>query len=130
MSVRRSGAGTTLVWVHGLGESSASFDPVVARLPQYAHVLVDLPGYGRSPWPDEVPGLEATADHLAAWLPRDAIVIGHSMGGVLATLVAERTAVRGVVDIDGNLSGGDCTFSLQCEPFTPDEFAARGFAEM
>jgi pimeloyl-ACP methyl ester carboxylesterase len=122
------------VWIHGLGESSTSFEPVVARLPQFAHVLVDLPGYGRSPWPDEPAGLEATADQLAAWL-RDqspAIVVGHSMGGVLATMVAERapSGVRAIIDIDGNISAGDCTFSLQTEPFTPDEFAARGFAEM
>jgi 3-oxoadipate enol-lactonase len=132
MSVRRTGSGPELVWIHGLGESSTSFDPVVARLPQFSHVLVDLPGYGRSPWPDEPSGLDATADHLAAWLRErpPAVVLGHSMGGVLATLVAERGAARAIVDIDGNLSRGDCTFSLQIAPFTADEFAERGFAEM
>ena len=41
-------------------------------------------------------GLDALADHLAAWLAEraPAILIGHSMGGVLATLVAERGRLR------------------------------------
>jgi pimeloyl-ACP methyl ester carboxylesterase len=105
MVVRRTGAGPRVVWVHGLGESSVSFEPV------FSHVLVDLPGYGRSPWPEQASGLSAIADHLAAWLDADSFVIGHSMGGVLATLVAERRPVAGIVNIDGNISIGDCTFS-------------------
>jgi pimeloyl-ACP methyl ester carboxylesterase len=111
MVVRRTGSGPRVVWVHGLGESSVSFEPVVAAMPGFAHVLVDLPGYGRSPWPEQGSGLSALADHLAAWLDPDAFVIGHSMGGVLATLIAERRAVAGIVNIDGNLSRGDCNIS-------------------
>jgi pimeloyl-ACP methyl ester carboxylesterase len=132
MSVRRTGAGPELVWIHGLGESSTSFDPVVARMSQCAHVLVDLPGYGRSPWPDEPAGLDATADQLAAWLRErsPAVVLGHSMGGVLATLLAERDVARAIVDIDGNISYGDCTFSLESAKYSAAEFAAHGFAEL
>jgi 3-oxoadipate enol-lactonase len=111
MVVRRTGSGPRVVWVHGLGESSVSFEPVVAAMPGFSHVLVDLPGYGRSPWPEQASGLDVIADHLAAWLDPDAFVIGHSMGGVLATLIAERRAVAGIVNIDGNISRGDCNFS-------------------
>src|SRR5258706_15848937 len=120
MSVRRTGAGPELVWIHGLGESSTSFDPVIARTPRYAHVLVDLPGYGRSPWPDEPAGLDATTDQLAAWLRErpPAGGLGHSMGGVLATLLAQRDGASAIVDIDGNLTPGGCTFSLQIAPFS------------
>ncbi len=130
MSVRRVGAGPRLVWIHGLGESSTSFDPVVAKLPGHEHVLVDMPGYGRAAWPDAPLGLPALADHLATWLPPDAVVIGHSMGGVLATLVATRTKVRGIVDIDGNLTIGDCTFSAQAKAYSLEDFVAHGFAAM
>lgn len=37
-------------------------------------------------------------------------VVGHSMGGVLATLIAERwpIAVAGVVNVEGNLTRADC----------------------
>ncbi len=130
MSVRRSGDGPELVWIHGLGESSTSFEPVLPRLPGFTHVLVDLPGYGRSPWPAETSSLDALADHLARWLAErpPAALIGHSMGGMLVTLLAERTPVRAIIDIDGNLSRGDCTYSAGIAEYTLDEFRARGFA--
>src|SRR6185369_6683649 len=121
MMVRRFGDGPELVWIHGLGEWSLSFDPVARHpaLAGFAHVLPDLPGYGRSPWPnggdvDDVDDLARVADRLAAWIgDRAPALIGHSMGGVLASLVAERIAVRAVVDVEGNLSMGDCVFSAK-----------------
>jgi pimeloyl-ACP methyl ester carboxylesterase len=109
MTVRRAGAGPELVWIHGLGEASTAFDDIASRIPGFTHVLPDLPGYGRSPWVEPM-GLSALADHLAPWLT-DRVLIGHSMGGVLATLIAERAPVRAVINIDGNISPGDCTFS-------------------
>jgi pimeloyl-ACP methyl ester carboxylesterase len=135
MSVRRiagSGSARELVWIHGLGESSTSFDPVVAKLPQLSHTLVDLPGYGRSAWPDEPFGLEALADHLAAWLKARplATVLGHSMGGVLAVMLAERGAANAIVDIDGNVTRADCTFSAQATACGEAEFVDHGFATM
>jgi len=133
MAVRRGEPhGHRVVWIHGLGESSVSFEPVIAKLPGFQHVLVDLPGYGRSPWPDGARGLDEIADQLARWLAEEppASIIGHSMGGVLCTFVAERTAVRSVVDIDGNLTRGDCTFSALASAYSLDDFIARGFTEM
>jgi len=129
MSVRRTGEGARIVWIHGLGESSTSFEPVVARLPGFEHVLVDLPGYGRSPWVPAM-SLEKLADHLAAWMPPESVVIGHSMGGVLATLIAERTRVRGIIDVDGNISRGDCTFSAAAQAYSLEAFRDHGFAEL
>lgn len=133
MMVRRLGAGPEVVWIHGLGEWSINFDPIVASsmLAGFMHVLVDLPGYGRSPWPAEVAGLEALADQLAAWLgDRRPALVGHSMGGVLSTLVGERVPVRAVVNVEGNLSSGDCVFSAKAAAYTLDDFVARGLAEM
>ncbi len=136
MQVRRAGQGgrpgPRVVWIHGLGESSVSFEPVIEKLPGFDHVLVDLPGYGRSPWPDAPLGLTEVADRLARWLDDDrpAVIAGHSMGGVLCTLVAERTAVRAVIDIDGNLTRGDCTFSALASAYPEADFCARGFSEM
>jgi 3-oxoadipate enol-lactonase len=137
MMVRRlwsdvSGRAPRVVWIHGLGESSVSFEPVVAKLPGYDHVLVDLPGYGRSPWPDAPKSLAEIADQLAHWLDEEApaAIIGHSMGGVLCTFVAERTAVRSVVNIDGNLTRGDCTFSARAAAYSLEDFVAHGFATM
>jgi pimeloyl-ACP methyl ester carboxylesterase len=135
MVVRRgptADATATLVWIHGLGESSVSFEPVIARLPSFAHVLVDLPGYGRSPWPSAAPSLGDLAETLSRWLAADprVVLVGHSMGGVLATLVAEQTHARGVIDVDGNLSRGDCTFSAAAAAYSLADFVSHGFAEL
>lgn len=138
MQVRRFGSGPEVVWIHGLGEWSLSFD-AVARHPALAgftHVLPDLPGYGRSAWPAhegaDGDSLSDLADVLAAWLSSrpPAVLVGHSMGGVLATLAAERSAVRGVVDVDGNLSLGDCVFSAEAARYSREDFVAHGLAAM
>lgn len=126
-----AGAGTPIVWIHGLGESGRCFDAIVAhpRLAARTHVIVDLPGYGRAPW-GEAASIDATAELLGAWLDAHgpAIVIGHSLGGVLAVLAAERApaAVRAVIDVEGNASLGDCTFSSQIAAYGEDDFVARG----
>ena len=138
MTVRRFGTGPEIVWLHGLGEWSISFDAIARHtgLEGFAHTLADLPGYGRSPWPeiDDSAGdsLERIAAQLARWLESrpPAVLVGHSMGGVLATMVAERIAVRAVVDIDGNLSRGDCTFSAQASGYTLHDFVTHGFTAM
>jgi pimeloyl-ACP methyl ester carboxylesterase len=142
MVMRSWGTGIDLIWLHGLGEQSSSFDPIARHpaLARFTHVLVDLPGYGRSRWPDRMPAgdsLVHVAVRLARWIdqrPADdqnlPVLIGHSQGGVIATLVAERTAVRGVVNIDGNLTIGDCTFSKTAAHYTTGDFATLGFATM
>lgn len=134
MSVRSRGNGSrVLVWIHGLGESGRCFDGIAGHphLWPYRHVIVDLPGYGRSPWPASSRSLEATVDELAAWLAArddDAVLIGHSLGGVIATLVAERRpdAVCAVVDVEGNASFGDCTFSSRIAAVDDAEFSGGG----
>lgn len=140
MVVRRIGGGPEVIWIHGLGERSQCFDAVAAHpaLAGLCHVLPDLPGYGSSQAPALAAGTDSLDDlaaHLASWLttwPRrePPILVGHSMGGVVATLVAERIAVRGVLDIDGNLTRGDCTFSAEACAQDPSAFASHGFAAM
>lgn len=42
----------TVVWVHGYTMSSQAWQPLWDRMPQFAHVGVDLPGHGLTPpWP-------------------------------------------------------------------------------
>ena len=129
----------TLLYVHGLGESGLCFEHLLGHpgLRAWRQLVPDLPGYGRSPWPEEPLGLAEQADHLAAWLRRcpavrgaaPVVVVGHSMGGVTGLLFCERhpELARGLVDVDGNKSPGDCVFSGQaaqqiCEAFVRDGF--------
>jgi pimeloyl-ACP methyl ester carboxylesterase len=132
MTVRRIGSGPELVWIHGLGEASTCFEALPPKLPGWTHVLPDLPGYGRSVWPERALGLDELGGLLAGWLAErpPAIVVGHSMGGVLALLLAERNAARGIVNVEGNLSPGDCTFSSRIAAYSPEAFAAGGVREI
>jgi pimeloyl-ACP methyl ester carboxylesterase len=138
LATKRIGdTGPLIVWIHGLGESSLCFQAISrhSALQGYRHVLVDLPGYGHSPRPDEAYRLDEAATELASWLPtlgEPAILIGHSMGGVLAQLVAERapTTARAVVDVDGNISLGDCGFSSKVAAYPLNVFLASGFDEL
>ncbi|MCE9578977.1 MAG: alpha/beta hydrolase [Deltaproteobacteria bacterium] len=127
-----------LVYLHGLGESGLCFEQL-ARHPALAawrHVIPDLPGYGRSPWPAQPRDLVAVADWIAVWLRArehgPAILVGHSMGGVLGVILAERhpEVVRALVNIEGNVSIGDCVFSGQAAALTVDALVDGGLAAL
>jgi pimeloyl-ACP methyl ester carboxylesterase len=131
------GEGPLVVWLHGLGESSLCFAAISRhrKLQGFRHRLIDLPGYGRSSWPAQAYSLEEGATELATLLGQETaptILIGHSMGGVLAQLVAERApgAVRAIINIDGNLSIGDCTFSGRAAALDLEYFEFSGFDEL
>ncbi len=131
----------SLLWIHGLGESGLCFEHLFGHpwLRTWRLLVPDLPGYGRSPWRNEPLGLGEQADWLADWLRtcpavREAapvVVVGHSMGGVTGLLFCERHPglVRGLVDVDGNKSLGDCTFSGQVAQQTLAMFVRRGFEQ-
>ncbi|GAA2087370.1 alpha/beta hydrolase [Pseudolysinimonas kribbensis] len=86
---------TPFVLVHGLGVSSRYFHPLAAELARRGPVfLLDLPGYGAAPDPRRDVTLEDHADAVAAMLRTSGIarpvLVGHSMGANVVSLVAER----------------------------------------
>ncbi|MFP3715070.1 alpha/beta fold hydrolase [Puerhibacterium sp. TATVAM-FAB25] len=98
-------AATTLVALHGFRGDHHGLEPVVADLLGAADVRVlvpDLPGFGASaPLPagrHDVAGYAAWADELLdAVAPRDAVLLGHSFGSVVAAAAAARRPLRGLV---------------------------------
>ncbi|MFD7732551.1 alpha/beta fold hydrolase [Kitasatospora phosalacinea] len=83
-----------LVLIHGSGDSSGSWSPVVPALADRYHVVrVDLPGHGRS-LPASSYDVPEQAGRLAALLDglglRPVTVVGHSSGGYTATALAEQ----------------------------------------
>jgi pimeloyl-ACP methyl ester carboxylesterase len=141
MFVRRSGTPGmrgTVLYLHGLGESGLCFEhiPEHHELADWDHAIVDLPGYGRSLWPELPMDMAAVADHLHNWmkekLQEPVYLVGHSMGAIIALVVAERhpSHVRGLIDIDGNKCDADCTFSGQAASMCLSDFLSEGFASM
>jgi pimeloyl-ACP methyl ester carboxylesterase len=132
-----TGDGPAVLWLHGLGESSLCFASIVRHptMHGFRHRRVDLPGYGRSPWPSQAYSLDQAADAMSDVLAQDpgpVVLIGHSMGGVLAELIAERAPerIRAIINVEGNLSLGDCTFSGRAAACDLESFVATGFDEL
>lgn len=128
---RMDGAGPLLVYLHGLGCSGSRDWPPVAgatALADRASLRVDLPGFGRSDRPPDFSyDLADQADLLTEMLAPGAGVapgtapialVGHSMGGTLAVLLAERLVAAGrppaaVLLAEAVLAPGDATTSAR-----------------
>jgi pimeloyl-ACP methyl ester carboxylesterase len=95
------GRGRPLVLLHGLLDSGAGWDDL-ARASAHRCLAFDLPGFGGSDPPTR-PRLSAYAEDVAEALDqlrvRALTLVGHSLGGGIATAVAERMhrEVRGLV---------------------------------
>jgi pimeloyl-ACP methyl ester carboxylesterase len=97
-------AGPELVLIHGLSGSASNWRPLVALLAARYRVLVpELPGHGGSSPLPAAPSLAPYADRIALVAEREAfrhaIVVGHSLGGLVAVRLALRRpdAVRAVL---------------------------------
>ena len=105
LNTERTGSGTPLVLVHGLGSSIRNWDPVLPMLQEKREVIaVDLPGFGKS---EPLTG-EVTIDTLTAAVERflreegleDADVVGSSMGARMVVEMARRGHTGNVVALD------------------------------
>lgn len=87
----------TLVFLHGIGNSGATWDGVVRALPEGTnYIIVDLLGFGESPQPDwMVYSARTQANALAKTLLVSGVrgrvmMVGHSMGALVAVEFARR----------------------------------------
>lgn len=104
----RAGQGLPVVLLHGVGGGraiwgeggSATVQALAASGAQA--IAIDLPGYGDSPLPEHL-SLPGMADAVAGTLHElgiaQALIVGHSMGGMVAQLIAarHRALVQGLV---------------------------------
>ena len=106
-----TGAGPPLVLVHGITESRGVWDPLVADLAaDHTVVAIDMRGHGESGDAGSYDS-RAMADDIAAVVAElglDApLVVGHSMGGIVATAYAGAHLCRGVINVDQSIALGD-----------------------
>jgi pimeloyl-ACP methyl ester carboxylesterase len=97
--------GPTLVFLHALGTSAGEWKQVLDHLPNQACVARDLPGFGAAAEAGHC-DVEVMADWLADEIRSRAltscVLVGHSMGGKIVTLVAARAAA-GEIGLSGVL---------------------------
>jgi pimeloyl-ACP methyl ester carboxylesterase len=82
-----------MVLVHGAFAGAWCWEPTVARLEAAGHVVetLDLPGAGDDHTPVELIDLRCYADRVVSQLERldePAVLVGHSMGGMVITQAA------------------------------------------
>jgi pimeloyl-ACP methyl ester carboxylesterase len=113
-----------LLLLHGLTYDRHQWDPFIRVLaetdPDRRVLAVDLPGHGDAPRWDSYNAVEVV-DALHDAVTRAGlgtpVVVGHSLGGVLAGIYAARHPARAVVDVDQPLLvGGFGDFLRQSEP--------------
>lgn len=89
------GAAPPLLFVHGLACDRSYFAPQVEHFKRtHRTIAVDLRGHGESDKPEQAYTVEAFAEDLA-WLCEQLrvekpVVVGHSMGGVVGLVLAEK----------------------------------------
>jgi pimeloyl-ACP methyl ester carboxylesterase len=120
--MHREGTGVPLVFLHGFGSTKEDYADVVqqAELADRPVLAWDAPGCGATTCSDltaiSVPFLVEVAQAVlrAKGIERFHVV-GHSMGGLTALVLADQDPSRvvGFVDIEGNVAPEDCFLSRQ-----------------
>ncbi|MFB0614977.1 alpha/beta fold hydrolase [Streptomyces sp. AGS-58] len=136
------GAEPARVYLHGLGSMSTAYHAHIAARPALAGrrtLFVDLPGHGTSDRPQDFGyTLEEHADAVAAALDvagaAGAELVGHSMGGAVAVVLAHRRPdlVSRLVLTEANLDAFPpvTAASSTIASYEEDEFVERGYARV
>lgn len=93
LCVRTIGSGPDLVLLHGWAFSSALFTDLARKYQhQYRITLIDLPGHGGSQ--TVAGGIKQWADAIIKILPPRPILLGWSLGGLLAIHISSQIPIR------------------------------------
>lgn len=139
-AIRRDGDLPPVVFLHGFGSTKEDYADVACH-PAFAgrpFLAYDAPGCGESSCQDlpaiSIPFLVKTAQAVLRQARIERFhLVGHSMGGLTALLLAHQDPGRvlSFVDIEGNLAPEDCFLSRQIltHPADDDERFLGDFIE-
>lgn len=97
------GSGPKLVLVHGVGLRAEAWNRQLDALSERFEVIaVDMPGHGESPLPGPLSAIQDYTDLVAGQIPEPVMIVGHSMGAMIALDLAIRypSRVRGVAALN------------------------------
>ncbi|HEY1085379.1 MAG TPA: alpha/beta hydrolase [Candidatus Saccharimonadales bacterium] len=90
-------AKATILFIHGIGNNGSAWDEVIKRLPDDVQVVtIDLLGFGESPKPHwarydaKAQANSVLATYFTLGLSTKLIIVGHSLGSLVAIEIAKR----------------------------------------
>ncbi len=90
--IREWGDGPTVLFIHGLAGSTRYWDSVAGAGTGFRGVAVDLIGFGKSPKPHDFSyDVEAQVDAVRSVCPNPDVVVGHSIGAIIAAAFVRRS---------------------------------------
>jgi len=129
-AIHREGHLSPIVFLHGFGSTKEDYADIVrhAAFDGHPFLAYDAPGCGASECSDlsrvSIPFLVKTAEQMLDRLGIDRFhLVGHSMGGLTALMLADRhpDRVLSFVDIEGNIAPEDCFLSRQITHYPADD---------
>lgn len=88
------GDGTPTIFVHGLGGTSNSFQPVLGQLRGFRCIRPDLPGSGRSRLPHEKLDIDLLARSVLELAQLTGATPAHLVGHSMGTMVCQKIAAE------------------------------------
>lgn len=102
---QEEGSGLPVIIMHGWGCNTQTVASITAVAAQTNHVFsLDLPGFGQTPEPPTVWGVEDYTQFVEAFIAALGIekptLLGHSFGGRIGILMASRNSVDKLILVD------------------------------
>jgi len=92
-TLEREGGGTPVVFLHGTFSGASPFVPIAEHIEDRQVWLVDLPGFGRTPYHGNESVVEGYVEAVVGMVVEyggPVALVGHSFGGLIAAKAAER----------------------------------------
>lgn len=103
LKIASQGRGMPIVFIHGWGVNSGVWQPCVDHFSaRYQVITIDLPGFGSNADTQLQPySIEHMAEIIQAKLAQPAVIIGWSLGGLVATAIAHayRHKVKALITV-------------------------------
>ncbi len=137
--LRRSASAPWLLLIHGLQSNRELFHAAFSdsRLGRFSILAINLPGFGDTPAPERFDfDLDSQCDAVVEQLHqrgvREVHCVGHSLGGMIGTRLAERFPglVRTLISLEGNLSLEDCGESKRVDALSWDDFCREYYPDL